>query len=240
MSRAERLLELLQALRRHRLPVSGQSLADELGTSLRTLYRDIASLQAQGARIEGEPGVGYVMHPGFLLPPLMFQAEEIEALVLGMRWVADGGDRGLADAARNAMARIAAVLPKDMRRELEQSALLVGTSLKRRPLVVAPDVLRVAIRQERKLRIVYAGPDGTRSERVVWPFALVHFERSRVLAAWCELRGDFRNFRADRILEAERLDERPPRRAAALLKAWRAEVAASGRSLLPESDSIPI
>ena len=86
MSRAERLLDLLQTLRRHRLPVSGHRLASELGISLRTLYRDIATLQAQGAEIDGEPGMGYVLKPGFMLPPLMFSTEEIEALVLGTRW----------------------------------------------------------------------------------------------------------------------------------------------------------
>ncbi|MFO0437910.1 MAG: helix-turn-helix transcriptional regulator, partial [Phenylobacterium sp.] len=95
MSRSERLFDLLQTLRRHRRPVSGKVLADEIGVSIRTLYRDIASLQAQGATIEGEPGVGYVLKPGFLLPPLMFPPEEIEALVLGSRWVADRADNHL-------------------------------------------------------------------------------------------------------------------------------------------------
>src|ERR1700752_131103 len=106
MSRAERLLELMQMLRRHRRPVSGAQLAQELGISLRTLYRDIASLQAQGATIDGAPGIGYVLRPGFVLPPLMLAPEEIEALVLGTRWVADRADRRLADAARNALAKI--------------------------------------------------------------------------------------------------------------------------------------
>jgi len=93
MTRAERLLRLLQLLRRYRRPVSAQVLADELGVSIRTLYRDIASLQAQGAMIEGEPGVGYVMKPGFMLPPMMFSSEELDALVLGMRWVASWKNR---------------------------------------------------------------------------------------------------------------------------------------------------
>ena len=109
MSRAERLLQLMQALRRRRHPVSGAALADELGISLRTLYRDIASLQAQGAHIDGEPGMGYVLKPGFMLPPLMFSQEEIEALVLGSRWVADRGDPELAEAARNVLSKVAAV-----------------------------------------------------------------------------------------------------------------------------------
>src|ERR1051326_5100526 len=91
----------MELLRRHRHPVSGHTLADELGISLRTVYRDIAALQAQGAVIEGEAGVGYVLRPGFVLPPLMFSAEEMEALVLGARWVADRGDDRLPARARN-------------------------------------------------------------------------------------------------------------------------------------------
>src|SRR4051812_34027813 len=116
MSRAERLLQLLQVLRRYRRPASGQTLADELGVSIRTLYRDIASLQAQGANIEGAPGVGYVMKPGFMLPPIMFGSEELDALVLGMRWVADRGDETLSASALSALAKIAAVLPAELRR----------------------------------------------------------------------------------------------------------------------------
>ncbi len=108
MARSERLLSLLQVLRRYRRPVRGQALAEELGVSIRTLYRDIASLQAQGAMIEGEPGVGYVMKPGFMLPPMMFRSEELDALVLGMRWVADRCDKTLSDGALSALAKIAA------------------------------------------------------------------------------------------------------------------------------------
>src|SRR5262245_41816697 len=122
MSRAQRLLDLIQILRRHRQPVAGDSLASELGISLRTLYRDIATLQAQGARIDGEPGIGYILRPGFMLPPLMFSEEEIEALVLGSRWVAERGDSRLGEAARNALAKIAAVLPADLRDSLDTSS----------------------------------------------------------------------------------------------------------------------
>ena len=116
---------MLNALRRHRRPVSGRALADEMGVSLRTLYRDIASLQAQGATIEGEPGVGYILRPGFLLPPMMFTPEEIEALVLGSRWVADRAVARMRDAALSALARIGAVVPPDLRDEMEAEALLV-------------------------------------------------------------------------------------------------------------------
>ena len=126
MSRAERLLDLVQLLRRHRRPVSGRKLADELGVSIRTLYRDIVTLQGQGAPIEGEPGLGYVLKPGFMLPPLMFGEDEIEALLLGSRWVADRADGPLALAARDAMAKIVAVLPPDLGRRVEDAVLILG------------------------------------------------------------------------------------------------------------------
>src|ERR1700747_2471257 len=113
----------MQVLRRHRVPVSGARLAAEIGVSLRTLYRDVVTLQAHGATIEGEPGVGYVLQPGFLLPPLMFSAEEIEAIVLGARWVAERGDARLAQAATDAVAKVAAVLARALRHELERHAL---------------------------------------------------------------------------------------------------------------------
>lgn len=237
MSKSERLLSLLQVLRRHRRPVSGQVLAGETGVSIRTLYRDIASLQAQGATIEGEPGVGYVMKPGFMLPPLMFQFEELNALVLGMRWVADRGDRTLANGALSTLAKISAVLPPALRCELEESALLVGAGKKTPSHPVAPDLLRVAIRTERKLRITYEDPSGAVSQRVVWPFALVYFDQSRVLMCWCELRGDFRNFRSDRITVAELLEARYPKHRQALLREWRRSKYVAGRSILPETDS---
>ena len=136
MSRAARLLDLMQTLRRRRVPVGGQALAAELGVSIRTLYRDIATLQAQGAEIEGEPGIGYVLKPGFTLPPLMFSVDEIEAVVLGARWVAaQSDDRRLGEAARNAVAKIAAVLPKDLRDAADAETLLVSRTRRDAPLV---------------------------------------------------------------------------------------------------------
>ncbi len=221
MSRAERLLDLLHALRRHRRPVAGRVLAEEIGVSIRTLYRDIASLQAQGATIEGEQGVGYVLRPGFLLPPLMFPADEIEALVLGSRWVADRADDRLRDAARSALARIAAVLPPDLRDDLETSALVIGPGAAVPPDAVDPALLRKAIRTERKLSLAYRDGTGTASDRVVWPFALAFFDSVRVLLGWCELRQGFRHFRTDRIVSAALIETRYPRRRQALFREWR-------------------
>ena len=221
MSRAERLLSLIEILRRHRAPVSGARLAEKLGVSVRSLYRDIATLQGQGASIEGEAGVGYVLKPGFLLPPLMFSPNEIEAIVLGSRWVAQRADGELAVAARTALAKILTVLPPDLRDEAELSSLLVGPG---EALAVGEreiGVIRQAIRRERKLAVAYRDGDLRASRRVVWPFALAYFDRVRVLVAWCELREGFRHFRTDRIDALEVVEERYPRRRAALLKAWR-------------------
>src|SRR6201987_5880345 len=103
MSRAQRLLDLIQTLRRHRHPAAANKLAEELGVSLRTIYRDIETLKGQGAHIDGEPGVGYILRPGFMLPPLMFSEEEIEGLVLGSRWGHQRADLGLAAAARHVL-----------------------------------------------------------------------------------------------------------------------------------------
>ncbi|VWD00540.1 helix-turn-helix transcriptional regulator [Burkholderia lata] len=223
MTRAERLLSLLQVLRRHRRPVSGRVLAGELGVSLRTVYRDIASLQAQGADIDGEPGLGYVLRAGFMLPPLMFSQTELEALMLGFRWVGKFADEQLTTAALDALAKISAVLPAGLRREMECTTLLVGPRTIVDRETIDMSVVRAAIRTESKLRIRYAGEGRkTIDERIVWPFALGFFNDVRILAAWCEGRGDFRHFRTDRIVELEPLDVRYPRRRAALLKAWRA------------------
>ncbi len=222
MSRAERLLELIQTLRRHRHPVSGETLAVALEISLRTLYRDIETLRGQGAHIDGEPGIGYVLRPGFMLPPLMLSEAEIEALVLGSRWVAERADGPLGDAARNALAKIAAVLPQDLKESLDGSPLLIGPA----DAPAAGDgelpAIRAAIRQEMKLRIRYVDGGGTETRRVIWPFALAFFDRVRVVVAWCELRQGFRHFRTDRIVRLAASEKRYPRRRQALLKEWRA------------------
>ncbi len=229
MSRSERLFELLQALRRHRRPVSGRILAEETGVSIRTLYRDIASLQGQGAQIEGEPGLGYVLRPGFLLPPLMFSRDEIEALVLGSRWVASRTDSGLSAAARDGMAKIAAVLPPELREELEGSSLLVGPGEKLTRISADVAALRAAIRAELKLVISYADGHGNHTSRTVWPFGLGYFDRVQVLLAWCELRQGFRHFRLDRVMALAPTTTKYPRRRPALLKEWRAIEGAVGQ-----------
>lgn len=220
MSRSARLLDLIQILRRHRQPVSGDNLARELGISIRTLYRDIATLQAQGADIIGEPGIGYILKPGFMLPPLMFSEDELEALVLGSRWVSKRAGGPLGKAAENALAKIASVLPKDLREQLDATNLLVGPG---DPVIdgeVHLSAIRLAVRRERMIDIDYGDEAGRASQRRIWPFALGFFDRARIVMAWCELRQDFRHFRVDRIVSLTPTDIRYPRRKAVLLKEW--------------------
>ncbi len=221
MTRSERLLALIQALRRHRRPVTAQQLATELSVSVRTIYRDIDTLVRQGASIAGEAGVGFVMRPGFMLPPLMFRDDEIEALILGSRWVAQLPDAQLALAAADTVAKITAVLPDRLRQRVEDAGLFAvrrsAVALDR----IDASVVREAIRQECKLRIEYLRDDGEETVRVIWPIAVAFFERVRVVVAWCELRQAFRHFRTDRITSAELTGERLPRRRPQLLSEWR-------------------
>ena len=222
MSRSERLLDLLQVLRRYRQPVSGAALAEELGVSLRTVYRDVASLAATGVPVEGEAGIGYVLRPGYTLPPLMFTEEEIEAVVLGSRMVAaQTSDAPLAKAARDALAKITAVLPEERRDEVASLGLLSAPRKLLAPDGVDPARLRQAIRSERKLWISYGDESGQQTERRVWPIALTFYDRTRLLAAWCELRQGFRHFRTDRIAAVVETGERYPRRRRVLMKEWR-------------------
>ena len=221
MSRAIRLLDLLQALRRHRRPVAGSALAQELGISLRSLYRDIATLRCQGADIEGEGGVGYVLRPGHMLPPLMFTPEEMEALLLGSKLMAQRADAKLTGAAENALAKIRAVLPAGVADSMEGGGLLVGPGTPSPAGAVDLGAIRQAMREEMKLLITYSDAGGEATERIIWPVALWFSETVRVLAAWCELRGDFRHFRIDRMRGIETLAERLPKRRRALMREWR-------------------
>lgn len=224
MSRSQRLLDLLQVLRQHRRPVSGASLAQEMNISLRTLYRDIATLRSHGANIEGEAGVGYILAPGFMLPPLMFSEEEIEALVLGSRWVLDRADAPLAKAARNALAKISAVLPDDLKERTHASDLVIGPNFGEAMRVensVHMEIIRKAIRNEHIMQISYTDAQYNASSRIIWPIMLTYFERTRVIVAWCETRKAFRHFRTDRISLLENTGKRYYPRKPVLVDQWR-------------------
>ncbi len=220
MSRSSRLLQLLDLLRRARHPQTGPALAHTLGVSLRTLYRDIASLREQGAAIVGDPGVGFEMRPGFLLPPLMFNADELEALLLGARWASMQADPHLAHAATAAMDRIRTALPLDLRIAVDTSGLLVPNLCDAPAPEAWQAALRRAIRAEHKIVLHYQDQHGTMTERLVWPCAMAYFERSRIVVAWCELRQAFRHFRADRVHHLQDLEERYPNSRQQLIQRW--------------------
>jgi predicted DNA-binding transcriptional regulator YafY len=212
----------MQVLRRHRGTVSGEVLARETKVSLRTIRRDIATLQEMGAHIVGEAGIGYILRPGFLLPPMSFTADEVQALVAGANWVSHQTDDALALAAQNALAKIGGVLPAEMKRALDDDALYIG---RQREDLSAIDLglVRKAMREQRKMQIVYTDQSGAASDRIIWPIMLGFVESKRLIAGWCEMRQDFRLFRTDRILKADFLDERylPSRRQ--LVKQWRSQ-----------------
>lgn len=209
----------MQVLRRHRGTVSGEVLARESGVSLRTIRRDIATLQGMGARIEGEAGVGYILRPGSLLPPMSFTEEEMQALVAGARWVSRQPDEALALAAQNALAKIGSVIPAEMKRMLDDDAIYVGGQDSAAGLDLGG--IRRALREQRKLHIVYTSQSGATEPRIIWPLMIGFVESRRFISAWCELRQDFRLFRADRIREAVLLDERYLGDRRRLVKEWR-------------------
>ncbi len=211
----------MQALRRHRRPVTAAALARKLGVSQRTLYRDIATLIAQGAAIEGEAGTGYVLREGFFLPPLAFDDDEIDAIVLGLRWVSRNADLVLAQAAYESLAKIAAVLPPDMREALQSERIFAASDRVVPSVTIDLKALRGAIRLSRKIEIAYRDGTDAASRRTVWPIALAFFNDVCLVVAWCEMRGDYRHFRADRIGELAVSAERYPTARRALLKAWR-------------------
>lgn len=228
MSRALRLNELLQLMRRRRGTVSGEALARETNVSLRTIRRDVATLQGMGAPIDGEAGVGYILRPGFGLPPMSFTEEEVRALVAGARWVSGQTDRSLALAAQNALAKIEGVLPAEMRPVMDEDTVYVGGSID--AIVIDLGAVRRSLREQRKMRIQYTDESGSAVTRTIWPLLVGYVESRRFLSAWCELRGDFRLFRVDRITEATFLDTRYPGDRRALLKTWRQQFCPSQAS----------
>ncbi len=220
MRRADRLLRIVQALRRRRGPVTAQALAEELEVSRRTIYRDILDLQTSLVPIEGEAGVGYVLRPGYDLPPMMFTVEEVEAIVLGARLTRERGDAGLARAADEVLVKVATVLPRPLAEVMERAALLVPAR-RDEGAAFGPHVeaLRRAVRERTELRIGYADAAGRTTQRTVWPLALLFFSDATLLGTWCGLRADFRFFRTDRIADAQPTGWRFDARNGALLDA---------------------
>lgn len=206
MRRADRLFQIIQILRRSARPVTGAALAAELEVSTRTVYRDMADLIGQRVPVTGEAGFGYLLAADYDMPPLMLTPDEIEAVVLGSQWVAERGDRSLALAARDVIAKIAAVVPAHLRPFVEQPGVAAKPRLGGFDHLDTPvDItrLRNAIRDGLKLRLGYRSASGETSERTIWPIVLGYAETERMLIAWCELRQDFRHFRTDRMTRVD-------------------------------------
>ncbi|MGH6942006.1 helix-turn-helix transcriptional regulator [Hypericibacter sp.] len=221
MRRADRLFQIIQILRRSTRPVTASGLAGELEVSKRSVYRDIADLMGQRVPIRGEAGLGYVLDRAFDMPPLMLTPDEIEAAVLGEQWVAERGDPVLAGAARDLIAKIATAVPERLRPFIAEPSIGAPPGK-----AVAPDGLDIArtrawIRSGRKIRIRYRNREAQESERILWPVIIGYAETVRLLAAWCELRRDFRHFRTDRITAAEFLDETHGARPGELRTRWK-------------------
>lgn len=224
MRRVDRLLRLLQILRRHRGTVTAQAIASELEVSVRTVYRDVGGLIADGVPIRGEAGIGYMLGDGFDLPPLMFSIDEVEAMFVGLRWVEARGDASLRRAAQDVVAKIAAVLPQDLKPALFEPGVDAPRFNAGPPEdLIDVAAIRGAIRERRKVAITYVDEHASVTQRVIWPLALGYFELSRVVVAWCELRGDFRHFRTDRVRKASVLRQRYRGSRTGLLKRWRAQ-----------------
>lgn len=213
MRRTDRLFETIQLLRAAKGPLRAAEIAAALEVSTRTVYRDIAALQAMRTPILGEAGVGYVMRRGYDLPPVNFDAEEAEAVAVGLALIARIGDPGLLAAAGRAARKLSEAAPRT-------AALLTSAWGAQPPERADLSLIRHAIRSERSLEIVYRRADGETSRRRILPLALIYFIESAVLVAWCELRGDFRHFRPDRMA-ACRLGESGFRgRGEALRRRW--------------------
>ncbi|MFJ6322570.1 MULTISPECIES: helix-turn-helix transcriptional regulator [unclassified Rhizobium] len=199
MRKASRLFEIIQILRLAKRPVTGADIATQLEVTVRSVYRDIAALQAMRVPIEGERGIGYILRPGFDLPPLMFSIEEMEAIVLSLALLERTGDAELKLAAKRVTAKIAGAVPPPLRQTLDANALHAWGFAA--PSASATDLalVRRAIRDEEKLELAYRDELGRATERIIRPIALIYYAEAANIVAWCELRQAIRNFRSDRI-----------------------------------------
>ena len=207
MRRADRLFQIIQGLH-HDRAITARQLAERLEVSERTIYRDIQDLSLSGVPITGETGLGYRLMKGFHLSPLMFNEEELAALLLGARMVQSWTDRGLARAAQQAMAKIEHVIPDHLKPELERQDIMVPAFPFSLTVSDELEVLRTAIKQQRKVHFDYRREDNQKSDRTVHPLGLFYWGKVWTLVAWCELRDSFRHFRLDRMSNIASLDDR--------------------------------
>ncbi len=225
MRRADRLFLIIHALRGRRTALPARQLADTLGVSLRTVYRDVADLQLSGVPIEGEAGVGYVLRKGSDIPPLMFTGEELEALVVGTRFVRAFAGERLAGSAQAALLKIEAVLPAELRERASHTRIFapIWRDEQQQAFANRLDHLHACITHSRVLHLTYRDEGGKPSERDIEPLCLAFWGGAWTLGAWCRLRDGFRNFRPDRIdacsETGQRFEDHPQRNLASYLQA---------------------
>lgn len=222
MRRADRLIKITHFLRQRRRAVTAKQIADAFDICTRTVYRDIQCLMDSNVPIKGEAGVGYLIDKQYYLPPITFDADELEAIGLGISMVRQWTDNKFADKAESAFEKIQAVLPSSLQGELQQ---ITTYAIPTRPLVpwtISFSELRECIRTRRKIRIVYTDESKQNTTRTLRPLALFFFSPVWLLACWCEKRDDFRNFRLDRIssltLSEETFDDEHDKNLAAYME----------------------
>ncbi len=222
MRRSDRLFDIIQRLRTASKPTTAAALAKELEVTPRTVYRDIATLQARRVPIEGAAGVGYVLRKGFDLPPLMFTIDEIEAIAVGARLVRRLKDPKLQEAANTVLAKVTVVVPERLRGHIADAPVYVSPGMTAEAEGADLAEVRAAIRDSRKLYIAYADEQGRRTNRVIWPIAMAYYVDVTLVGAWCELRADYRNFRVERIQSSKVLDEHFDQDGGRLFREWSA------------------
>lgn len=223
MRRTDRLFDIIQTLRVATKPTTAATLAEQLEVTVRTVYRDIAALQASRIPIEGAAGIGYVLRRGFDLPPLMFTSDELDAITVGARLVRRLRDPGLQDAADSVLAKITTILPDTLRREVVAAPFYVSDGRAETPTGIDLSDVRFAIRETRKMRITYTDARGQRSHRTIWPIAMAYYVDATLIGAWCELREDYRHFRVERIVTSTLLDTTFPTDGGKLMEGWLAQ-----------------
>lgn len=223
MRRADRLFDIIQALRGRSQPTTAAMLAQMLEVTTRTIYRDIATLQARRIPIEGEPGLGYLLRKGFDLPPLMFTTEEIEAITVGANLVHRIRDPKLQEAAESVLSKLQHVVPKELRTYLASPRFYVSEGDAVQPQGIELLDVRNAIRACHKIAITYIDEQQRRSRRTIWPIATVYYVDVTLIAAWCELREDYRHFRVDRIVQSAVLEDRYATDSSSLMAGWTAQ-----------------
>ena len=222
MRRSDRLFDIIQRLRAASRPTTAATLAGDLEVTPRTVYRDIATLQARRVPIEGAAGVGYVLRKSFDLPPLNFTIDEIEAISVGARMVNRLRDPKLQEAAQSVLAKVTVAVPERLRPHIADAPIYVSPGMTAEAQGADLAEVRAAIRDSRKLYIAYADEQGRRTNRTIWPIAMAYYVDVTLIGAWCELRADYRNFRVERIASSRVLDEHFDQDNGRLFREWSA------------------